>query len=315
MSNPNLFIRRHVRLGRRLEWVSLKFVRLVPKRFLSKDSELKKNLAKASMKSGYRVYVGLLTFTMFVTFLATSGFCYLFLYLLNVSIIDRIVFSLVVDRVIFSLFVGFIAGLVAFAIGYSVPSLEAYSRGSKIDSNLPHIAHFMAVLASSGMTPENVFRSLARVGKDYSVSDEVTEIIGEIELMGANLNSSLKRISSVSPSKRFGTMLNGVVSTSNMGGDLADYSNEQARKYKEEQVGKIKRFLDNLGVIAESYVAFMVAAPLMLIIMLTVMSYIGGAITLGALSPEDLLNLLTFVILPTGVAFLIFMVDSITPLR
>ena len=293
-------------MDHRLEWISLKFSKLVPKRFLSEDAVLKSNLAKASMKTGFQVYVGLIIFASFITAVAAFGFVFVLLSIADFVLLEKVVFSIVV---------GVVGGIFAFIIGYSYPILEMYSRGSKIDANLSHIAHFMAVLASSGMTPENVFRSLARIGKDYSVSKEVTEIIAEIELMGANLNSSLKRISDVSPSKRFGTMLNGVVSTSNMGGDLADYLNQQARKYKEEQVGKIKRFLDNLGVIAESYVAFMVAAPLMLIIMLTVFSYIGGSITLASLSPESLLNLLTFVVIPMGVGFLILMVDSITPLR
>lgn len=293
-------------MDRKLEAVSLLFSKLVPKRFFSEDATLKSNLAKASMRTGFRVYAGLLIFASFVTALATFGFVFVLLSIAEFELMEAVILSVVV---------GLVGAVFAFGIGYAYPIMEMYSRGSKIDSNLPHIAHFMAVLASSGMTPENVFRSLARVGKDYSVSKEVTEIIAEIELMGANLNSSLKRISDVSPSKKFGTMLNGVVSTSNMGGDLADYLNQQARKYKEEQVGKIKRFLDNLGVIAESYVAFMVAAPLMLIIMLTVMSYIGGAITIASLSPENLLNMLTFVVIPMGVAFLIFMVDSITPLR
>jgi len=100
-----------------------------------------------------------------------------------------------------------------------------------------------------------------------------------------------------------------------MGGDLADYLNQQAKNFKDARMGKIKRFIENLGVIAEAYVAFMVAAPLMLIIMLSVMSFIGGGVTIGSLSPADLLNLLTFVLIPTGVGFLIFLVDSITPLR
>jgi flagellar protein FlaJ len=213
------------------------------------------------------------------------------------------------------LFIGIAVCLLSVGIGYLTPVFIAYSRGSSIDANLPYIAHFMGVLASSGMTPEMVFRSLARVGKEYSVSKEVVGVIGEIELLGADLHTSLKRVSEVSPSKKFGQMLNGIVSTSHMGGDLAEYLNQQARKYKEERIGKIKRFLENLGVIAEAYVAFMVAAPLMLIIMLSVMSFIGGPVTLLGLNPIDLLNLLTFVLIPTGIAFLIFMVDSITPLR
>jgi flagellar protein FlaJ len=293
-------------VNRKLASVFLKFAKMVPKFVLSKFGTLKKNLTKASIKSGFLIYVGLIVFASVVTAIASFGLSFVFLSLFDIAILNR---------AFFSIFIGVGAGFIALGIGYLYPVLVAYSRGSKIDANLPHIAHFMAVLASSGMTPESVFRSLARVGKEFSVSKEVVEIIGEIELLGANLHSSLKRISEVSPSRKFGTMLNGVVSTSHMGGDLADYLNQQARKFKEERMGKIKRFLENLGVIAETYVAFMVAAPLMLIIMLSVMSFIGGGVTIGNLNPSDLLNLLTFVLIPTGIGFLIFMVDSITPLR
>ena len=307
MSNLKAFFWRRVRLDSRLVMLFLKFSRIIPKGILSKVSKVKSNLAKASIKTGFEVYVGLIVFACVVTSIVTFVLSLVFLsQLLNLALLNSILLSMVI---------GVAAGLVSIGIGYSYPVLSAYSRGSNIDANLPHIAHFMAVLASSGMTPESVFRSLARVGKEFSVSKEVAEIIGEIELLGANLHSSLKRISEVSPSRKFGAMLNGVVSTSHMGGDLADYLNQQARKFKEERVGKIKRFLENLGVIAETYVAFMVAAPLMLIIMLSVMSFIGGGVTIGSLNPTGLLNLLTFVLIPTGVGFLIFMVDSITPLR
>ena len=290
----------------RLAIIFLKFSKLVPKGIFSKFPSIKRNLARASIKMGFQIYVGLVIFISFVTTIVTFGLTFILLNSFNIALLSMIFFSVLM---------GVGIGLFSLGIGYLYPVLVAYSRGSKIDANLPHIAHFMAVLASSGMPPESVFRSLARVGKEYSVSKEVGEVIGEIEVLGANLHSSLKRMSEVSPSKKFGAMLNGVVTTSHMGGDLAEFMNQEAQKFKEARMGKIKRFLENLAVIAETYVAFMVAAPLMLIIMLSVMSFIGGGINIAGLVPSNLLNLLTFVLIPTGVGFLIFMVDSITPLR
>jgi flagellar protein FlaJ len=290
----------------RLAVFFLKFTRILPGAILSKFANIKHKLAKASIKTGFEVYVGLV---MFVCVVSGIG-----VFVFSLLLLSQLGFTLL-NSVLLSLLVGCAACLVSVGIGYLHPVLVAYSRGNSIDANLPHIAHFMAVLASSGMTPESVFRSLARVGKEYSVSKEVVGVIGEIELLGADLHTSLKRISEVSPSRKFGALLNGIVSTSHMGGDLAEYLNHEAMKFKEERMGKIKRFVENLAVVAESYVAFMVAAPLMLIIMLSVMSFMGGQVTIGTLSPIDLLNLLTFVFIPTGVGFLIFMVDSITPLR
>jgi hypothetical protein len=73
--------------------------------------------------------------------------------------------------------------------------------------------------------------------------------------------------------------------------------------------------LDNLAVIAETYVTFMVAAPLALIVMLSVMAFMGGGAMIGNLDPGLILNLLTFVIMPSGVAILILAVDNMSPQR
>ncbi len=286
--------------------LSLRVAHVLPRGVLSKFSGLRLKLAKASIKTGFEVYVGLVLFVCVVSGIVAFAF--------SLFLLSQLGFALLTG-VLLSLLVGGAVGLFSVGIGYLYPVLSAYSRGNKIDANLPFIAHFMAVLASSGMTPESVFRSLARVGKEYSVRKEVMGLIGEIELLGADLHTSLKRVSEVSPSRRFGNLLNGIITTSHMGGDLAEYLNQEAKRFKELRMGKNKRFLENLGVIAEVYVVFLVAAPLMLIIMLSVMSYIGGPLSLGSLNPNELLNLLTFVLIPIGIFFLILMVDYITPLR
>jgi flagellar protein FlaJ len=212
-----------------------------------------------------------------------------------------------------------LAGLstAGFSMGicYLYPAYVAHLRGSKIDANLPIIANFMSVLASTGMPPEAIFRSLAKVGEEFSVSQEARAMIGEIELGGVDLHTALKRASERAPSRQFASMLDGVVTTSHMGGDLVGYLREEADKYKKTRMLKMRRFLDNLGVIAEAYVTFMVAAPLALIVMLSVMTFMGGGVMLGNLDPGTVLNLLSFVIMPSGIAVMILAVDNMNPQR
>ena len=141
------------------------------------------------------------------------------------------------------------------------------------------------------------------------------DIVRDISLRGKDLNSALKGASMRSPSRRFAALIDGFVTTSTMGGDLAAYLRLESDKFKRDRMLRMKRFLDSLGVIAEAYIAFMVAAPLMLIVMLSVMSFIGGDIGIGNLDPAVLLNILTFVFMPGGVAIMLFLVDAITPLR
>jgi flagellar protein FlaJ len=258
------------------------------------------------MGIAFRVYVGLMMFTSLVAGITVFAASYpLFLYA-NFQILHPIVFPVLLGMMV-----------AAFSMGiFSLyPGFVGYSRAGKIEANLPTIANFMAVLASSGMPAESVFRSLGRVGEEFGVSKEVGGIIRDIQLMGMDLHVALKKAAEKSPSKGFAKLLDGIVTTSHMGGDLALYLREESEKYKRERMLNVKHFIDNLGMVAETYITFMVAGPLMLIIMLSVMSFIGGGITIGSIDPMDLLNLLTFVFLPAGVGIMILIVDGMNPQR
>ena len=283
-----------------------KFSKTIHPRIFSKFDSLDRNLGKASMRTAFRVYVGLMMFTSLVAGVASFAVFYsLFMYFGF-----QVLYPVVVPTLI-----GILVGAVSMGIYYSYPSFVVYSRGNKIDANLPTIANFMSVLASSGMPAESIFRSLGSVGEEFGVSKEVGGIIRDIELMGLDLHSAVKRAAERSPSRGLATMLDGVVTTSHMGGDLALYLRDESDKYKRGRMLNMKHFIDNLGIVAETYITFMVAAPLMLIVMLSVMSFIGGGITIADLDTEVLLNLLTFVFLPAGVGIMMLVVDSMSPQR
>ena len=288
----------------------LKLSRVIPKQIVAKLAGLKVNLDKAGMRISYKVYIGIALFASILTGVLTFvfGFGLLILFDPAYSLSLLIPFSL-------ALLLGFFAGLLAFAVSYVYPITVASSRGNNIDTNLPMITNFMSVLASSGMPPEGIFNSLARVGGEFKIDKEAQDVVRDISLRGKDLNSALRNASAGSPSRRFATLLDGFVTTSTMGGDLAAYLRMESDKFKRDRMLSMKRFLDTLGVIAEAYIAFMVAAPLMLIVMLSVMSFIGGDIGIANMNPAMLLNLLTFVLMPAGVAMMIFLVDGITPLR
>jgi flagellar protein FlaJ len=284
----------------------LKFSRLVPSLLHTRLGGMRKNLAKASIRMGFEAYLGFTVFTACVTGILTLLLSLILLPFFPIPFLSPLPLS-------FLLGVG--GSAVAVGTCYAYPLYVASSRANNIDANLSIIANFMSVLASSGMPPEAIFESLAVVGKEFKIEKEISGIIADIKLRGLDLHKALHLAAERSPSEKFASMIDGVVTTSHLGGDLAGYLRDLADKYKNDRTLKMRRFIDNLAIIAEIYITFMVAAPLMLIVMFSVMSFLSGEILIGLQSPEFLLNLLTFILLPAGVSILILVVDSMSPTR
>jgi flagellar protein FlaJ len=283
----------------------LKLSDKVPQSIVERFGGLQTNLAKVS-KVSFEVYLGMLVFTGLFSGTATL-------------IISSVLLSSIlpiIQAVGYAFLLAFLVSFVALAAFYFYAVTKTYSTARKIDANLPLIANFMAVLANSGMPPERIFRSLGNVGDEFGVGDEIRRAVGDVELMGMDLRAALRNAAARSSSRKFASMLHGVLATSHMGGDLDAYLREKANVYNKARRLSMKSFLESLNTVAEVYVSFMIALPLALIIMLSVMSFIGGDIPMFAnLDPYLLMMLLTFLVTPAGVAILLLTADSLTPPR
>ena len=120
--------------------------------------------------------------------------------------------------------------------------------------------------------------------------------------------SSVKAIDVVaraSPSPQWKQVLNGISFTISEGGDLPQYLKQMAEKSLFDYRIKREKYLHTLSTYADIYTALLVAAPLMMLSMLGILSVIGGEII--GFGIGELITILTFVILPfLNIAFIAF---------
>ena len=208
---------------------------------------------------------------------------------------------------------GVLGFIVSLMFIYLYPSLVASSRGKMIDANLPFIANAMAILASAGVTPEKIFYSLSKTEEEFGVGREARTIIRDMELLGVDIIQALRFGVKYSPSKNFANLLQGIIENTRSGGDLAGYLRDIAGYYIRETRRRLRDFLETLGFIAEAYVTILVAGPLMLVVMLSIMSFLGG--TFLGFGITFLLYLTTYILLPVAVIALLILLSIIVPKR
>ncbi len=275
------------------------------KKITSMFLDLRDSLAKSGIRINFRSYVG----AMFLlsTIMGAVSF-----------ILPLVIFSILLGFPIFyaslySLGLGVLGFIVSLMFIYLYPSLVASSRGKMIDANLPFIANAMAILASAGVTPEKIFYSLSKTEEEFGVGREARTIIRDMELLGVDIIQALRFGVKYSPSKNFANLLQGIIENTRSGGDLAGYLRDIAGYYIRETRRRLRDFLETLGFIAEAYVTILVAGPLMLVVMLSIMSFLGG--TFLGFGITFLLYLTTYILLPVAVIALLILLSIIVPKR
>jgi len=269
---------------------------------LFQDLDLK--LQRSGLKVNFKAYVSL---TVFATILISSGVlaCVPLLLFLafGVPLLPALMFGV---------------GGSLFALAFSVigfyfyPIYRADTLRRALEDELPFTTGYMSILTSAGVSPEKVFYSLSELSVPLAVSSEAKNIVRDVNLFGSDIISALEEASKRTPSERFREMLEGFISTVHSGANSTAYLREKSKQYMKLKRISLHKFSDTLSMLSEFYVSILLTGPLLLVIMLAVMAMLGGG-SLGILSPDLLLGLLTYIGLPIGAIVFLIILDAASP--
>jgi len=266
--------------------------------------DLDTSLQRSNLKINFKAYVSLTVLASIVTSLAVL----LFLPCLLIFVFGIPLFP----AVLFGVGGGLFASVFSVIGFYFYPVYLADKLRRELEDELPFTTGYMAILSSAGVSPEKIFHSLSSLSVPLAVTAEAKDVVRDVNLFGLDIISALEKASKRTPSERFREMLEGVISTIHSGGNLAAYLRVKTNDYMKLKRITLKKFSDTLSILSEFYVTVLLTGPLLLVIMLSVMAMLGGG-SLGILSPDLLLNLLTYIGIPLGAIMFLILLDGASP--
>ncbi|MBS3760936.1 MAG: type II secretion system F family protein, partial [Halodesulfurarchaeum sp.] len=202
--------------------------------------------------------------------------------------------------------IGAIGAYGAYQIRWYLPRYAAGERSRRVDSTLKRNIAFLFALSRSGMPFSQVLRTLGKHTAVYGeTAREFSVTMKDIDLLGADLVSSIERTSQRTPSDQLEEFTKNLASVLRSGGSLTDFLQEQYAYFLDEESAQQQRFIELLGALAEAYVTVFVAGMLFLITILVVVGLLlGGTLTF--------LHILVYLILGlANVGFIIYL-DTVT---
>jgi archaeal flagellar protein FlaJ len=191
------------------------------------------------------------------------------------------------------------AGAIGYVAILSGPASTAKARGKNVNLKLPYATNYIAAMASAGVIPAEIFKSLAKQDIYGDVSKEAAMIYKDLEVHGKDIVTALRRAIDRSPSVKFEELLQGAITTVTSGGDLTAYFRQKAARYQWENRVEQKQFIETMGLMAETYVTAAVAGPLFLLVMVAIIVLMGS----GTLMQLQLIIYLLLPVINIGFMF------------
>lgn len=284
-----------------------------------KYSSLRNSLLTARMKVPFEVYlstaylgsaiIGIVIATLIGAFTWVFNIPEMFTYqgavpefMLSLSQYSLILGTLLAFIISFSVIAG-----ITFVVFLFYPQFVAGNRKRNIDATLPYAINYVTAMSVAGIPPAEIFRQLGSSTIYGQSAIEARFIALEIDLFGKDLIDALHIVSSTTPSYRMKEFLQGAMGCISSGSNLSEYFRTKAEQYSLENRQNQKLFLDTLGLIAESYVTAMVAGPLFLIILQSIMSILSHQ------SEPIFLYIIIYLIIPFGSIGFVILISTMTP--
>ena len=262
-------------------------------RFNIIETSRNKLLEKADIAMVYKEYYSMVLMNIIMGFIA--------------SFVSTIIFYLIFPHEITAFLIFIVSSIVPIGIGLyylSLPASRAKARGKNIDRFLPYATNFINTMSVAGISPAEIFETLSTIELYGELQKEAKKITTEISMMGLDTITALKNAITISPSNKFKEFIQGMLSVIQSGSELGPYFNRCVEKYMLNDLIDRKRNLESLAVMAEAFVVTVIAFPLFLVIILSIMGMTSGGVSF------EFMFILAFVILPLAYLGFYVMMDS-----
>lgn len=241
------------------------------KKTLSKipdEVQIEKNLEleKAGLSLDYKQYYATTLFSLILGCICSLLITFIIYFLFPSNL------SLLLILLIPGLAVGCLGLFFLYYPGYRIKR-----RAYNIDLFLPYAINFISSMAVAGISPSEIFTTLASINLYGELQKETKKIAKEINIMNVDSITALKHAIEVSPSRKFQEFLQGIIGTIQSGSELHIYLQNSVNKLMDEDYVERAKDLDLLGVIAEIFVTCAIAFPIFLVIILTVFGFFTGS--------------------------------------
>lgn len=200
--------------------------------------------------------------------------------LFNVSLIASAILYVLIPQDItmfLVLIIPLVVTLISALLYLYLPTYKIKKRAENIDRFLPYAINFISSMAVAGISPSEIFQTLSTIKVYGEIQKEAKRIAKEITVMGIDNVTAIKHAIQLSPSKKFVSFLQGIIGTIQSGSELNNYLENISEKYLEDDLVERKKNIELLGVVAETFVISVIAFPIFLVIILSIMGFFGGS--------------------------------------
>lgn len=265
-------------------------------KYSNKLKPFRKQLVQANIKIPLRSYMSAAILTTLIAYFFSLGSMLIIFSFFDVGVMK-----------IFFLFMGPVAiASLCFLLFIIIPIQKVGSRRRNIEANLPFALTHMGSVSESGAPPYIIFKILAEYEEYGEISKEMKKLVRNIDTLGLDPLTAVKELAERTPSMYLKQVLLGIVTTTESGGDVKAYIKNAGQQALFKWRIKRQKFMEQLSAYAEFYTGIVIAAPLFIIALFSVMSMIQPEI--GGFSIIDLTKISIYAIVPlANIIFLMFL--------
>jgi flagellar protein FlaJ len=283
--------------SRIIESIAYSYIGRLVEPYLAEFEGLKMTLRKAGIDKSIRMYLSVRIFWAII--LAVVSLIFLIAIYIIVPDFSIILVIILPILVLTSMFV----------YSWVYPSYLVGDRKRKLEAALPTAASYMTAMASAGVTPDRIFLSLTKEKIGEAIVKDARKISRDIQVFGYDIVLALSQASLRSPSPKYSSFLEGIVGTFTSGGELQRFLEVSTETLMNDKVQVEKNFIETLGIMAELFMVLGVVSPIFFIVILAMMSMLGGE----SGNSTIMMAVLVYIIIPVSEMAIIVLIDAQQP--